>query len=194
MTYGAATTAIVVPVKTFGRAKSRLIPVLSGPQRRSLARAMSTSVLAAAAPLPCFVVSGSPDVARWAITEGANVIWYQPDDNLNRAVAFAAERLGRDGFERLVVAHGDLPLARDLASPMRAEPSEVVAVADRHGRGTNVLSVPLSAGFDFRYGPGSLDAHRREAERLGLRWRVVDDPALAWDVDEPTDLTALAFG
>ena len=54
-----------------------------------------------------------------------------------------------------------------------------------------MVVVPTRAGFRFAYGPGSFAAHVAEAERLGLPWRSLLDPDLAWDVDGPEDLVAL---
>jgi len=48
--------------------------------------------------------------------------------------------------------------------------------------------VPAGSGFTFAYGPGSFDAHCKEAERLGLPLRVERPPRLTWDVDVPADL------
>ena len=55
-----------------------------------------------------------------------------------------------------------------------------------------MVVVPTDAGFRFSYGPGSFDRHLDEARRLGLAVEVVDDPLLAFDVDLPDDLVALA--
>jgi 2-phospho-L-lactate guanylyltransferase len=93
------------------------------------------------------------------------------------------------GYERLIVAHGDLPLARTLA--WVADFDGVTIVPDRWGRGTNVLAVPSGVGFDFHYGTGSAALHRAEAERLGLAHRTVVDEQLAWDIDTPADLDDL---
>jgi 2-phospho-L-lactate guanylyltransferase len=88
-----------------------------------------------------------------------------------------------------VVAHGDLPLARDLAAlAQRGGPQVVTLVPDRHGDGTNVVVLPAGCGFRFAYGPGSFARHRAEAARLGLAVEVVHDPHLGWDVDHPADL------
>ena len=61
-------------------------------------------------------------------------------------------------------------------------------VPDRHLDGTPVIVVPTDADFRFAYGPGSYAAHVAMAERLGLPWRSLHDPDLAWDVDGPDDL------
>jgi 2-phospho-L-lactate/phosphoenolpyruvate guanylyltransferase len=106
-------------------------------------------------------------------------------------VSGGVRALGELGFERVIVAHADLPRATSLAHLADGEPQAVVIVPDRHRDGSNVLVVPTAAGFRFAYGPGSFRAHAAEAERLGLGLVVVDDPDLAWDVDVPDDLTGL---
>ncbi len=90
------------------------------------------------------------------------------------------------GFDRVVVAHADLPLAVDLTWPARH--AGVTLVPDRRDDGTNVACVPTGAGFEFSYGPGSFRRHGAEARRLGLPLRVVREPRLGWDVDLPSDL------
>jgi 2-phospho-L-lactate guanylyltransferase len=177
--------AVLVPVKAFSRAKLRLAPVLGVAARQMLVRHMAALVVAAAEPLPVTVVCDDDDVATWARGMGATVVW-APGHGLNRAVACGVAALAESGFTRVVVAHGDLPLARDLAS--LAPGSGVTLVPDRHDRGTNVAVVPAGSGFRFAYGPGSFARHREEAARLGLGVRVMREPALAWDVDVPADL------
>ncbi len=65
----------------------------------------------------------------------------------------------------------------------------MIAAASR-GDGSNVVCVPTGTGFRFHYGPGSFARHRAEAQRLGMRCRVVRDPELTWDVDVPADIPA----
>lgn len=176
---------VLIPVKAFHRAKLRLVPALEPPARQLLVRHMAACVVAAAAPLPVTVVCDDDDVAAWATTLGAAVV-RAPGQGLNRAVGWGVATLAAAGLTRVVVAHADLPLARDLGS--LAGGDGVTLVPDRHERGTNVAVVPASAGFGFAYGPSSFPRHRAEAERLGLEVRVVRQPELAWDVDDPADL------
>jgi 2-phospho-L-lactate guanylyltransferase len=86
----------------------------------------------------------------------------------------------------VTVAHADLPFATDLTWLGRFE--GVTLVPDRRHDGTNVACVPTAAGFRFSYGPGSFVRHEQETRRLGLPLRIVDEPLLAWDVDQPADL------
>ena len=180
-----ATTALLVPVKAFPQAKQRLASALAPVAREALARAMASTVLAAAGGMRTAVVCDDDDVRAWAEAQGAEAIW-TPGLGLNGAVEAGVAHLSRRGVERVVVAHADLPLARDLT--WLADGNGVTLVPDRHGDGTNVACVPATAGFAFAYGAGSFAAHRAEATRLGLLVRMVPDAALSWDVDVPADL------
>jgi 2-phospho-L-lactate guanylyltransferase len=177
--------AVLVPVKAFSEAKLRLAPALPPLARAELAKAMATHVLEAASPLPTAVVCDDAEVAAWARSRRALVIW-EPERGLNRAVEAGVERLRCGGAQRVIVAHGDLPLARGLGQISRFP--GVTIVPDRAGNGTNVICVPSHAGFTFSYGPGSFTRHTQEALRLGLPLRVVRTPSLSHDVDLPCDL------
>lgn len=181
-------TAVLIPVKSFDLAKERLAVTLEPGERASLARSMAARVVAAAAPLPTFVVCGSAEVAGWAVGLGAGVIWHEPP-GLNEAIDFATHALTDDGYERVIIAHGDLPLAQSLA--WVGEADGVTIVPDRNGGGTNVMSIPLGVSFDFHYGEGSAPLHQAEAERRGLVVRIVANEELGLDVDTPTDLAEL---
>lgn len=181
-----ANGAVVIPVKAFWQAKLRLSPALDRTSRAALARRLATVVLSAADGLPALVVCDDDEVVAWALAAGAEVVW-APGRGLDGAVADGVTRAASLGASHAVVAHADLPLARHLGGLAR-RPGRVVVVPDRHQDGTNVIVVPVDAGFTFAYGPGSFARHRREAARLGLALDVVDDAALAWDVDVPADL------
>jgi len=181
--------AVLLPVKAFTEAKLRLAPALDPGQRRALARTMATRVLEAAKDLPVAVVCDDPEVAAWARDHHALVVW-EPERGLNRAVEAGVQRLGTEGARRVVVAHADLALARDLAwvGAFRG----VTLVPDNRDDGTNVACVPVDTGFTFSYGPGSFARHAVEARRLRLGLRVVREPRLGRDVDLPSDLALTA--
>ncbi len=178
--------AVLVPVKAFARAKRRLTDALDDHDRRALVRRMAEQVLEAAAPLRVAVVCDDPEVADWARRRGALVLW-EPGRGLNGAVQSGVAQLADMGVRRVVVAHADLPLARDLPRLVGFE--GVTLVPDRRDDGTNVIELPTDAGFRFSYGPASFSRHLAECDRLGLAVRVVREPALAYDVDWPSDLT-----
>jgi 2-phospho-L-lactate guanylyltransferase len=177
--------AVVVPVKAFQAAKVRLAPALDPAARAALARRLADVVVAAAAPLPVLVVCDDDAVRDWALDAGAEVVWC-PARGLNGAVADGVAALRERGVEMAVVAHSDLPLATQLA--WVADFPGVTLIPDRRRDGTNVAGVPTAAGFPFAYGRGSFARHRAAAARLDLPVRIVEDAALGWDVDLPTDL------
>jgi 2-phospho-L-lactate guanylyltransferase len=178
--------AVLVPVKDFRQAKVRLAEALAPAARAALARRMATKVLAAALELPVFVVCDDDEVAAFATEHGAQVLW-RPGLGLNGAVADGVAALGGAGYDRVLVAHADLPLAVDIAWLARL--GGLTLVPDRHDDGTNVVCLPSAIGFEFAYGPGSFRRHAAEGRRLGLAVRVVREPSLGWDVDVPDDLS-----
>jgi 2-phospho-L-lactate guanylyltransferase len=176
---------VLMPVKAFADGKARLAPTLDRAGRAELSRLMATRVLQAAAPLPVAVVCDDAEVARWAIENGAMAL-PEPGLGLNGAVEAGVARLAALGASEVLVAHADLPMAHGLAQ--LAGYDGVTLVPDRRDDGTNVICVPAGAQFGFSYGPGSFSRHCDEAERLGLRYRIVREPDLAWDVDVPSDI------
>ncbi|HVM01362.1 MAG TPA: hypothetical protein VM263_01730, partial [Acidimicrobiales bacterium] len=123
---------------------------------------------------------------RWAAARGLTVV----DDpgTLNLAAAAGLGWAAAAGFERIVVAHADLPLAVELAWVARF--SGVTIVPDRRDDGTNVIGVPTADPFPFSYGPGSFRRHARAALDRGIPLRVVREPRLGADVDVPADLAS----
>jgi 2-phospho-L-lactate guanylyltransferase len=180
--------AVLIPVKAFSRAKLRLAAALSPDSRRDLARAMATKVVLSAGRLPVSVVCDDAEVADWARSLGAAVIW-APGLGLNGAVQAGFSRLAGQGVGVVAVAAGDLPLATDLG--WVTEFPGITLVPDRRHDGTNVIAVPSRMAFTFSYGPGSFARHLQQSRALGGPVRVVHSSPLAWDVDVPEDLAAV---
>lgn len=180
-------TAVVMPVRSFDGALSRLAGVLDGPRRAALMRRMASRVVAAAAPYPVYVATDDAEVSGWATGVGASVMSIGRS-GLSVAAEVAVERLAAAGVERVAVAHADLALAQTMRPAIG---SGLVIVPDLRRDGSNVVCVPTSVGFRFAYGEGSFRRHVAEGERLGLPVTVVDDPTLAVDIDRPDDLRSL---
>ena len=193
MTATSVTPTVLIPVKGFRLAKGRLAERLNETERHELARNMAAQVVKAAGSLPVQVVCNNDEVAGWARTVGADVLWIEAK-GLNPAVAAAVAVLeaapghGRDGPGHVLIAHADLPHAETLAG--LAEAGTVTIVPDRHLDGTNVMALPLGTGFEFHYGPGSFNAHCAEALSRGLDLRVRRVAALEFDIDTPDDFDA----
>jgi len=183
--------AVVIPIRSFEAGKSRLGARLDPARRAALLRAMAENVVAAAGPLPVAVVSDAREVRLWAAARRLTVL----DDpgTLDLAAAAGLGWAAAAGFDRVVVAHADLPLATSLA-PVAADGRRpiVTAVPCHRDDGTPVLSLPTTAtGFVFAYGPGSFRRHAAAARAAGLAFRVRRDRRLGRDVDAPEDLVGL---
>lgn len=185
--------AVLVPLKSFASAKERLVDALGSDARSDLMQDLAAGVLAAAADYSRWVVCDDHQVSRFALRNGAQVLWR--GGGLNASVQHAVDQLGAEGFRRVIVSHGDIANPGNFgafANPDR--PSSMVIGTDRHGDGSNVVSVPTNAGFRFAYGVGSLDRHIAEATRCGLAIIRADEPSLQLDVDTPEDLALYRGG
>ena len=116
-------TLAILPVKTFGAAKQRLVPALPPGGRRSLAEAMVADVLAALGRVAGLgavaVVTADPRAREVALGLGAEVL-----EDTERAGQSAAALIGirhalATGFGRALLVPGDTPLI---------DPEEVAAL------------------------------------------------------------------
>jgi 2-phospho-L-lactate/phosphoenolpyruvate guanylyltransferase len=180
--------AVVIPVKSFTMAKGRLAATLSSHEREALARTCAETVVRAAHPLPVYVACSDPDVASWAQQHGALVV-HCSEPGLDAAIATARQHLTDEGFDHVLIAHADLPLATRFSHII--QPGIVTMVTDRHRDGTNVLAFPLTSLFHTAYGPGSLDNHIHIAVTSGLEYQIISDSSLELDLDTADDLTEL---
>ncbi|MCX7864727.1 MAG: 2-phospho-L-lactate guanylyltransferase, partial [Novosphingobium sp.] len=179
------------PVKGHDDAKSRLAGALDLQGRRALADAMLAHVVKAASSARLISQICLVGPSRCSVAEEITLL-PDPGKGLNPAVQAAFATLAQQGAERVLVIFADLPTVtpREL-DILAAAPADAIAIApDRHGTGTNALSLPLPAAREFRFafGTDSRAHHAREAARLGLRLETVLSPGLEKDVDEPEDL------
>jgi len=187
---GPVDAAVLIPVKRFRAAKGRLAGLLDVAQRAELARWLAGRVVAAARPLPTFIACDDDDVAAWADSAGAEVLW-SPGLGLNGAVDAGRATIAGKGFDHVVIAHSDLPLAHDLGA--LAIPGAVVLVPDRHRDGTNVTALPVDVSAPASFGGGSFGRHLDLAMASGRPVHVLADVRLALDIDSPDDVTHPLF-
>lgn len=185
-------TWVVIPVKPPEGAKTRLAGELSPTEREALVRAMLGHVYS--------VVKASGNVDRVLILGPSRLglpddvpLLADPGTGLNPALQSVLPQIEA---ERLIVLHADLPgiTATEIAALADAPPGEIAIGPDRHGKGTNALSLPLprAKDFTFAFGPDSYARHVAEAGRLGIAIETIRSPGLERDVDEPEDLADAA--
>jgi 2-phospho-L-lactate guanylyltransferase len=191
----------IVPVKALADAKSRLAGRLSAAEREQLSRALLTGTLrslrAVEGLAATLVVSTDPAVLALAEREGARTVVERPPGDLNRALTEATAVARAAGAAAIAVVPIDLPRARpaDIAPAVVLVGTEaggrptVVIAPDRHGEGTNLLALRPPDAIPFAFGPGSLARHRAAAEAQGIGVQTIENPRLAFDLDEPADLS-----
>lgn len=187
------TVRIIVPHRGLAAAKTRLAPVLDDDEREALARRLLGQVLAVAHEACGDVVVISPSEALGPLVTAAGArLVVQHGMGLNAGLEQAREEAIGDRVTTLLVLHGDLPnlATDDVAALLDALPEgEAASIApDRAGTGTNGLALRPPEVIGFRFGVGSLAAHRDEAERMKVPLVEVHRPGLAFDLDTPADL------
>ena len=197
-----AMRAALIPMKDLAGAKQRLASKLALPERRALALAMLSDVIAACRESGCFdvvaVTSADAGVAEAAVTLGAVPLVEPPDaGGLNEGLTWGGEALAQGmALGELVILPADIPLAR--AEDVRAVCDALAAAGDRcvivraRDGGTNALALRPPRAIPMRFGPQSCDAHIAAARAAGLDVVELALDRLAFDVDAPEDLDALA--
>jgi 2-phospho-L-lactate/phosphoenolpyruvate guanylyltransferase len=181
----------LIPVKGPGGGKSRLSGALDASARERLAEAMLAHVVKVAREARSISRVCLVGPSRCGIGEEIELL-PDPAEGLNPAVQSAFAALASENPDRILIVHGDLPQVtpRDL-DLLAAAPADTVAIApDRHGTGTNALSLPLPAARNFRFAFGidSCALHTDETHRLGLKLETILSRGLEKDIDEPADL------
>ncbi|HEY8644004.1 MAG TPA: NTP transferase domain-containing protein, partial [Candidatus Dormibacteraeota bacterium] len=102
----------------------------------------------------------------------------------------------RRGADAVLVLSSDLPLVtaaslrRVLGAAAPRGPAAVAAAATGRG-GTNALFLRPPDALGLHFGDRSLPKFEADAAARGVDFQVLEDPALALDLDEPADLAAL---
>jgi 2-phospho-L-lactate/phosphoenolpyruvate guanylyltransferase len=189
-------TFAILPVKSFGHAKSRT--ALADERRAALAESMATAVLRALAEVRglerILVVTREPRAAAAARAVGAAVVADPDEAGHSQAALLGVEAAVGAGARRVLLVPGDCPLldATEVDALLATAGPGVTIVPDRHGTGTNALVLDPPAVMAPSFGPGSCARHAALARAAGVPVRIVEVPTLAFDVDTPDDLAALA--
>jgi len=188
-------TRVVLLMKDFELAKTRLSSVLDTASRRVIATDFALAALDAVGP-DALVVAGSESAARVARGTGNEVVVEERAGGQNPAARLGIEAAVERGADAVLLLSSDLPL---IDAPVVARllawadglPRPVVVAVPAIGRGgTNALYLAPPDAIELHFGDDSLAKFEADARSRGVRFETYDSPELALDVDEPSDLAA----
>jgi 2-phospho-L-lactate guanylyltransferase len=196
---------VVLPVKRFAQAKTRLLGGAIGPQERAaLLRGMLADVLASIGRSEAVdrvvVVTGEGRAERIALDAARRIrtpieVLQDPHDRgHSEAATLGIVRAKALGAECVALLPGDCPLLdpAELDHALaRMRPGHVAVLPDHHGTGTNGLLMAPPDAIGPAFGPGSCERHLDRATRAGWNAAREEIPSLALDLDTPDDLELL---
>jgi len=188
-------TRVVLLLKDFELAKTRLSSVLDPAARRVIATDFALAALLAVGP-DALVMAGSEAAAGVAREMGNEVVVEERASGQNPAARLGIEAAVKGGAGAVLLLSSDLPLVDAGVVERLLEwadklPRPVVVAAPATGRGgTNALYLAPPDVIDLHFGDDSLAKFEADARSRGVRFETYDSPELALDVDEPSDLAA----
>ncbi|MGH9391700.1 MAG: 2-phospho-L-lactate guanylyltransferase [Vicinamibacteria bacterium] len=199
--------AIVIPVKSIEKSKQRLGRRFATAEREALSLAMFRDVLASVAASHraehVFIVTSDErvirEMAKFRVrTQGPSfeIIPEESELGENGAVKLSTEIALRRRVTSLLVLPADIPLVRpddvDALFDVALENPGALFVPSRDRDGTNALLRRPPDVLSPRFGPGSFARHRSDADRMGVRTRVVENSRIELDIDTPHDVSLFA--
>ena len=191
----------VVPIKPSGQAKSRLSHHFRPALLSRLFIAMLKDVLTALQKSPAIerllLVSSAARAGALATEFNAELLKDDGEGGLNGACGLAARYLARQGADRLLIIHGDVPLinTEDIGAIACAHPPNSTGLTlfpNSTETGTNGLVVsPPELILPFQFGAGSLQRYRQAAQAAAIQPQILRLPHLSLDVDTPEDVQQL---
>jgi len=186
---------LIIPVKPFDQAKSRLAAVLPDPERVALSAQLLEHTLRVATGTSLFeqIVVVSHDSAALAVAARFGAVrLVETLAGLNAAATQACNHANAAGADAVLLLPSDLPrlCAEDLQEVVDAfsSHSPTVVLAPSRDGGTNALMFPLPAPFTLAFGANSHHTHRILASAAGCTVVEVHRATLAFDLDSPADL------
>ncbi len=190
---------VVVPVKDFSQAKSRLGPELKPSDRAAVAAVLFTQTIdflknhqeQSETPFDIAVVTGCFEVVQMIEDQTVHLIYDCQRGGLNDALHLAADWATAHDYDSLCV------LPADIAAPQFEEFEWLLSMAcsgqslvlcPAHDYGTNVLIVSPPDAITFAYGTDSFANHQAQALEHGLDCIIAPAPSFSKDVDCMEDL------
>jgi 2-phospho-L-lactate guanylyltransferase len=192
--------ALLLPIKDLRHAKQRLAPLLNPEERFALAQAMLADTIRAVRGVrragKIFVVTNYIPAMVVAEANGWDLLREEQQISESVSVDAASRCCAERGVTSLLRLPLDVPLVQasdiDELLALECAPPALVIVPSRDGTGTNAILRTPPALFPSHFGTGSFAKHCGEAQRAGAQIVVRRNASLEMDVDDESDLRALA--
>jgi 2-phospho-L-lactate/phosphoenolpyruvate guanylyltransferase len=192
--------AVLLPIKDLRQAKQRLAPFLSPEQRFALAQAMLADTIRAVRGVrqadKIFVVTNYAPAMQAAKENRWELLREEQQISESVSVDAAARHCASRGVTALLRLPLDVPLVQasdiDELFAVECTAPALVIVPSRDGTGTNAILRTPPTLFPSHFGSGSFAKHCAEAQHAGAQIFTRRNPRLEMDVDDETDLRALA--
>ncbi len=188
--------AIVIPVKVFADAKSRLSCCLSTTARAGLAEAMCKDLFQIAGRVRgvdrIFVVSNEMRALKWAKQRGWTALPEAHQISESASVDLVCRHCQQTGVQSLLRIPTDIPLVQssdieEIFAELPQSPACVI-VPSRDGTGTNALLRSPPALFPSFFGKDSFTQHLAAARDSHASVKILRNARIGLDIDEPGDL------
>ncbi|MCV0367071.1 MAG: 2-phospho-L-lactate guanylyltransferase [Nitrosopumilus sp.] len=189
--------AVIIPVKTFTKAKTRLD--LSPEKIDNLCKIMLEEIL--------HTISISPQIDKTIIVTkeekaieigkkfNAVILVDEKEESVNSAVALADKYLLENNYDASIVFPQDIPYIKtqdiDFMLNYKAPPNFAIIIPSRRFDGTNALMrMPIDL-METHYDEDSYKIHMNTAKKHTLNVAMVFVKRIMWDVDNIEDLKFL---
>jgi 2-phospho-L-lactate/phosphoenolpyruvate guanylyltransferase len=191
--------AIVIPVKAFADAKSRLATILSPTARAELAEALCADIFHTITRVRgverVIVVSSEARALDWARQRGWHTLVEERQISEAVSVDLACRYCEKAGVQLLLRIPTDIPLVHssDIEEIFaeQAQSPACVIIPSRDGTGTNALLRSPPALFPSLFGRDSFPRHIAAARAAGATAKILRNRRIELDLDEPDDLELL---
>lgn len=189
--------AVIIPVKTFSNAKTRLD--LPSEKIEELCKVMLEEILQTVSISPhiekTIIVTKEEKAIQIAEKFNAIIIRDEKEESVNGAVALADKYLLENGFDASIVFPQDIPYIKtqdiDFMLNYKAPPNFAIIVPSRRFDGTNALvRMPIDL-METHYDEDSYKIHMNTAKEHTLNVAMVFVKRIMWDVDNAEDLEFL---
>jgi 2-phospho-L-lactate/phosphoenolpyruvate guanylyltransferase len=194
-------TFVIVPVKGFENAKTRLSSMLDTDDRIRLSSLMLEDTLNVLSMTPSLmqviVVSVDKRAEEIATKHGANFLAEEKEKGVNSAVALADSYcMAKEAADATMVIPYDLPLLDPIALSKACQLAEkesaciVICPSVRYDGTNMLLKKPPSVIATF-YDTDSYNMHVKAAIKIGIPVKPLLSKSLMYDIDTPEDALQL---